>query len=81
MGPVVSEGLTPACTAGKAACCDLDIELPHRGVWCPKTPAAVPEAQSLSRAQAEAEPFRTDPNGSVLRELDYCRFGTLKKKI
>ena len=28
-------------------------------VWCPQ--AAVPEAQSLSGAQAEAETFRTGP--------------------
>lgn len=33
-----SEGLTPAGTAGRAACCDLDIEFPIQvsGVGSPK---------------------------------------------
>lgn len=60
MGPVGSEGLTPVCTAERAASCDLDLELPHRGVVS-IAHRLLSEAQNLNGTQAEAATFRTGP--------------------
>lgn len=57
MGPVFSEDLTPAGTAGRASRCDLDIEPWVQGVHGPQV--AVSETQNLS--PGEAETFRTGP--------------------